>query len=596
MASVQDVTVLLRLRDDLSRKLARVEADIARTTSTMGRLGTAGQTLGRQFSGVNSTLSSMSSGLLNLGQQATVSAAKGFGFLTAAIGVFGIKSAASFEQSKIAFGTLLESADKGKALFSELQQFNIESPFNLTNIAAATQTLLQFGFTGDNVVATLKSIANVAALSGPQADDNLGRIALALGQIRSAGVLRAQDLNQLVQAGFPAYALLTQVTGQTTAELRKQMESGLTLPAQDYIDALNKGTGVLAKYQSGALQMSNTLKGQWSSLRDAAQVTLADAFAPLSHSLVSTMAGLRTKLPTIVGQIAPGVSKLLTGLVNGAVAALPGALKVLAALFDGINRLMDAAKPALVGMAPLSDQLATGIGKFVDKLVPVMPDLAAGFIGLVRVLPDLVTMLGDLILLTKPLLDFGAQLLGMEGGRQVMAGLLVALLGYRALVGIVGPIIAASKALWGLAAAQSAAGAAGGAGRLGGLGKVGAGLGIVGGGAGIVASSASASGNGLSAGNLLGGAASGALLGASVGSVVPGVGTAVGAVAGGAAGSIAVLAGDIIHRRSAAAPPSGHKTEIGQVNVYNPQTDVDVIRAIDEAQRRQQVRQSERGY
>lgn len=635
MPAVEDVTVLLRLRDELSRNLARVERQIESTTGRIDHLGRSGASSGAHVDGLgrsllrldqaNSRIEGVTGSLLRIAVIGTAAATAGVLGLTAALGAVGVSSAAGFEQSRIAFGTLLEDVEGGKALFSELQEFNVQSPFELKSIASATQVLLQFGFTGENVVETMRTLANVAALSGDNAEVNLGRTAIALGQIRSAGVLRAQDLNQLVQAGFPAYALLQEVTGKTTAELRKQMESGLTLPAQEYIDAMNAGQGVMSKYATGAETMANTLTGQWSAVKDAAKLALADAFAPLALGLKETLRDLRGELPAMLAGVAPQANEFLGKVVGGLVRGLPGLLTVVNASLDGLNRLVEAAAPGLTGLEPLSGRIAEGIGRFVDELVPVMPDLVRGFAGLVGVLPEAIAFMGQLLSMTAPLFDFAGAVAETGAGNTAMAGLLVTLLGLGALTRVVGPVLQLSIALRALAVANAAAAATGAAGAAGaGAGAAGAlarGSRMLGGGA-LVAGGGYAAYQGLKEDELtLGSAAKSiggtAAIGAGVGTFLGPGGTLIGGGVGAGVGAIGVFGKEVFRRARgdgvgtvaappfSGAPPAAYLpsgTQItatttitpGGVVVNNPTSDVDIQRALEEYQRTYEVERAER--
>jgi tape measure domain-containing protein len=462
--AVDEVVLRAVIKDELSAGLRTIERNLERVdrkTDQIGRHRRGVDGLSRSFTGlgdqvraVDGRLRTASASLGSLAAQATRTASIGLGTLGVAATGFGLNASASFERSRIAFGTLVESMEGGTRLFEQLQQFNLQTPFELGEISAATQTLLQFGFTGDNVMETLRSISDIASTTSAPGE-NLNRIALALGQISSAGVLRGQDLNQLVQAGFPAYQLLTQVTGQTTQELRKQMETGLTLPAEEFIAALNEGGGVLAKFASGAQAQAGTLSGVFSNLKDTTQVQLAEAFQPLADGLKEALPGFSQTLGAFIDDVAPPLSRIGLILVESVGTLLPIIEPPLTALLTGLGTLLEAMTPAFGALEPVMGDLGLAIGEMVTALVPVMPDLVDALVAVVGVLPEMVRLLTSFTPLISPLANLVENLAELDG---VAAGLLVTLIGYRVLSTVAGSVMAMANALTALNAAQTLTG------------------------------------------------------------------------------------------------------------------------------------------
>lgn len=463
------------------------------------------------------------------------------GATTAAV-TFGLKSAAAFQDYEVNFETLLGSAEAGRARLASLQQLDAHSALNLTDLAAAQQTLLQFGVTG---LPVLKSISDVASTTGPDKAQNLQRIAAALGNINSNGVVQGQDLNQLVQAGFPAYQLLTDITGQTTQQIRKQMENGLQIPASKFMDAVAAETGALGGYSQAAASQAGTLSSQWSNFTDGVQARLATAFEPLAKDLAGgRLQSLTTSVGSLIDQVAPPLSHLLEDVLSLATRALPAAGPPLSALFTGLDRLVTSAGPALTTLGPRVGDLTQSVTGFFTALAPLMPTLVRAAGDLIGVLPTLVSDLGDLLKLAQPLGDLLHIITDLPGGNQLLVGLLA----YRALGPVIDVVRSMAGAMRDLAAAEGVAAAAeavtGGAAGAGAVaaGELGAaragGLAAVAGGAlgvgGLVTFGKPHSGR--SIGEDVGTVGSGAVLGASIGSVVPGVGTLLGGAVGGALG------------------------------------------------------------
>jgi tape measure domain-containing protein len=127
------------------------------------------------------------------------------------------------EQTNIAFTTFLGSAEKAKKLIAELNKFALITPFTPAQVNKAAQTLLAFGVQGEEVIDTLKFLGDVSSGTGK----DLSEMAVIFGQIRSTGRLMGQDLLQLINAGFNPLQIISQKTGRSMRDLKKDMENGL---------------------------------------------------------------------------------------------------------------------------------------------------------------------------------------------------------------------------------------------------------------------------------------------------------------------------------------------------------------------------------
>lgn len=127
------------------------------------------------------------------------------------------------EQTNIAFNTLVGNTEKAKKLLAELMKFSIATPFTPDQVNKAAKTLLAFGVVAEDILPTLKFLGDVSSGTGK----DLAEMAVIFGQIRSTGRLMGQDLLQLINAGFNPLQIISQKTGKTMIELKRDMEAGL---------------------------------------------------------------------------------------------------------------------------------------------------------------------------------------------------------------------------------------------------------------------------------------------------------------------------------------------------------------------------------
>jgi hypothetical protein len=163
-------------------------------------------------------------------------------------------------------------------------QLNLKSPFDMQPLAQSEQTLLGFGFNQRNSLPLLQNISNVAAV---QQDPNeaLMRMSLAVGQINQSGTSAPQDLNQLVQAGLPAYKL---IPGGKAGMLGGS--GGDRMSSDQFIAALsNPNNPVLRPYGGAAQAMNQTLSGQWSNLTTMLRQEAIKDFSGMGNELVKEM-------------------------------------------------------------------------------------------------------------------------------------------------------------------------------------------------------------------------------------------------------------------------------------------------------------------
>lgn len=132
-----------------------------------------------------------------------------------------------FELQQVSLRAIIQDARRADQIFSQIKGLAVISPFQFGDLVGYTKQLAAFQIPINELYGTMKSLADVSAGLGV----DMGRIILAYGQIRSAGVLRGQELRQLTEAGIPALE-----------SLRKKLEEvrGKAQTTDDVFDAISK--------------------------------------------------------------------------------------------------------------------------------------------------------------------------------------------------------------------------------------------------------------------------------------------------------------------------------------------------------------------
>jgi len=181
----------------------------------------------------------------------------------------------------------LEAAGKVKELLGWVQKLAIESPFTRTDVAQAFKQAMAYGFTADQAKELTQSVIDFASANGASGD-TMGRITLALGQMKAKGRVMGGELLQLTEAGVGTNEILAKMGVNL-----KDVENG-TVSAEKFIAAFNsnvqKDFGGAAKAQAG------TFAGLLSSLQDLKDIALRTVFTPLFTAFKPILDGIVTKL------------------------------------------------------------------------------------------------------------------------------------------------------------------------------------------------------------------------------------------------------------------------------------------------------------
>lgn len=221
-----------------------------------------------------------------------------------------VGAAAGLEQMQVQFGTLAQSMEAGAQLTQQLQQLSATSlgGIGLTNLAKASQTLMQFGVAANSVGGTLRMLADITGGD----NERFQRMALAFGQMRTEGRLTGQDLHQMINAGFNPLQEIATRTGRSMAELRGIMRTG----------------GISSDVVTNAFRLATMEGGRFHNLMERMAGTVTGAFNQLTGAVGLFFTNIGTIFNSSVNL--SGILQLLTTVVNGvsrAFNALPQWLK-----------------------------------------------------------------------------------------------------------------------------------------------------------------------------------------------------------------------------------------------------------------------------
>lgn len=179
------------------------------------------------------------------------------------------------EFQRVALGRLIQDEEYGAQLFEQIKEQAIKSPFRIQQLVTYTKQLAAYRIEQEELFDTTQRLADISAGLGVE----MNRLILAYGQVRSASVLRGQELRQFTEAGIPLVQLLadkfTELNGKATRtadvfELISKRAVPFSMISEIFEDMTDKG-GMFYKMQE---KQAETLKGRWEKLKDAFDIGL----------------------------------------------------------------------------------------------------------------------------------------------------------------------------------------------------------------------------------------------------------------------------------------------------------------------------------
>lgn len=177
--------------------------------------------------------------------------------------------AGDYEQTVVAFNTLLGSAEKATKFLAEAQEFANKTPFEFPELLNSSKLLLAFGFEAENVLDMMETIGDTSSGLGA-GSEGIDRITRALGQMYAKGRVQAEELLQLQELGVPAAEILQEELGLTAEQVANIGNESVnaSLAIQALLTGMDKRFGGMMDNQS------KTAKGMTSTIKDTIQNNL----------------------------------------------------------------------------------------------------------------------------------------------------------------------------------------------------------------------------------------------------------------------------------------------------------------------------------
>lgn len=313
-----------------------------------------------------------------------------------------VKGAANLESMNAEFEVMLGNADAARYLVQQIQGMAAATPFETAGLVANVRMMMAFGQTANQAMGALKFLGDVAGSS----QEKLDRLTLAYSQVMAAGKLQGQDLLQFVNAGFNPLQVLSEKTGKSMAQLRKDMEKG-AISAEMVRTAFETVTGPGGRFFGNMEKQSQTLNGLWSTMVDNIKILMAELggkLVPFVKDVIKGIIGLSDAIAGAYRNLGDFFGLMMSDgptaedTANGIAAAFTTAADAIMAVvtgFYGLKIVIDGLMGVVFGFLGLVSALATSVLVIPLRIIAWIEDKLAMLLAKVGIFKSLIPELAS---------------------------------------------------------------------------------------------------------------------------------------------------------------------------------------------------------
>lgn len=290
-----------------------------------------------------------------------------------------VRVTGEFEVQKMALKSMLQDGQKAEEIFNTLRQRALESPYTFQDLTKYAKQLTAFNIASDQLVETERRLADVAAGLGV----DMGRIILAYGQVKAAGVLKGTELRQFTEAGVPLLQTLAEQIMETEKHAVSLSEvfqriSKKEIPFEMVEEAFRRMTDEGGKFYKMQEVLVETLQGKIGKLRDVWQQALYDIGSSQDGVLKGTVEALTYFIQHIsdIGKalkpVILGFGAYYTALLLAAAGQKALQLATFIKEFVVMAKNLGLATAAMTAFGTATKAAAVGIGLFVAATVAII--------------------------------------------------------------------------------------------------------------------------------------------------------------------------------------------------------------------------------
>lgn len=214
------------------------------------------------------------------------------------------------ESASVSFRTLVGDVELANQKLAELYDYADGSVFSRLQVADNAKLLLNYEIAAEDVVQVVKQLGDISGGSA----ERLRSLALAFGQVNSAGHLMGNEIRQFTEAGFNPLNELAKMTGKSYNELRKMGEEG-QISAYNVAQAIRHATSEGGRFHGVINDLAKTAGGQWNKMMGEIIREVTTLYEQLRPTIMDFFQTIREHLPTIFGYIGQFIS-FVSGVIK----------------------------------------------------------------------------------------------------------------------------------------------------------------------------------------------------------------------------------------------------------------------------------------
>lgn len=280
------------------------------------------------------------------------------------------------------FETMLGSQEAAAQKVDELKQMAAKTPFEMGDLAEATQQLLAFGVQSEDTGTYLHQLGDISLGN----KDKLNSLVSAFGKMNSTGKVTLENINQMAEQGFNPLNEISKATGESMTDLYARVSAG-KVSLDEIKMAMQNATTEGGNFAGGMEKASQTMTGRISTLKDNARALVGEVFTPITNGIKDQI------LPGAISAIDTLTASFHQNGVAGMAAAAGDIIGQGLGLFT--QSLPKFGETAMNIVSSLFQGIKNNQGQIAEGAVTTITTLVT---GLIRTMPQLLTTGGSLLL------------------------------------------------------------------------------------------------------------------------------------------------------------------------------------------------------
>ena len=181
-----------------------------------------------------------------------------------------IEIGGQLEKQRISMQAIIGDTARANELFEQIKGLAIKSPFGVVELDQYSKQLAAYGIEQSNLFDMTKRLADISAGAG----QDIGRLALALGHVKSATYLTGITLRQFSMNNIPMLKMLADYYSEvekravSTAEVQKRI-SKRQVSYEDVLEQIKRMTNEGGTFYNMQEKISESLSAKFKNLRDS---------------------------------------------------------------------------------------------------------------------------------------------------------------------------------------------------------------------------------------------------------------------------------------------------------------------------------------